>query len=119
VRFFGNRGVLFLPKLEEIALSVDRRLCQRAKMAAEQIRDLAAREEAGLEDNRGFMRWTRATIGMNWRLSAILIPRFDGRRDDVTTRRCAAWLDLRADPEEPARRYARARSWGLVGPSSW
>ena len=34
----------------------------------------------------------------------------------MTSRRGAASLDLRVDPEEP---YARARFWGLVASSSW
>ncbi len=66
-----------------------------------------------------------STMRMNWTLStlstlrAILLLKVGGCRGDVTTRRCAAWIDLRVDSEEPARRYARARFWRLVGSSSW
>jgi len=40
------------------------------------------------------MLWTRSRMRMNWMLKAILMPKVGGCRDDVTTRRCAAWLEL-------------------------
>ncbi len=44
------------------------------------------------------MRWTRSTMRMNLMLRAILLLNVGGCRYDVTTRRFAAWLDLRVNP---------------------
>ncbi len=38
------------------------------------------------------------TMRMNWMLRATLLLKVGGCRADVTTRRCAAWIDLRVDP---------------------